>query len=370
MAPSQTANSRLKIHQIFRQEYKLVFCSVGVSFNRRNIGHCIILSYLAFRTGLIIFSVVPYSHSDIFSSISSIGTLAFPFITYLSLSGRLGELNKIIDEFLIQTRINPIVLSPLVQRIRSHNIVALVLMTIDWAAQLIIGFISLRQPDSWVLKSTLPFDFGLPEKIKILLVVILYMYNSIALGFICKTTSLYSCYIHILMSLRESVLSMMLTRTNIHHDHIIDSVDYLMDKFETSLSFLPFLWLFYCSGPGLCFILSHLNINHGSAANDLSTRIYFIVQTCNIIILLLVLYIISSWQEKMDSDVILFRRFLRSSRNDSLSPDVLERLSSVLTRRPTVWFIWPIDRSLILSSVGSAITFSTLFIQMKEQSDE
>ena len=361
--------TQLRVHEIFHPLFKFMFSSVGVSFEKRKVHHCIIIGYLVLKSIAVFIGcfLAQDSTFDIFSFISAAGSYLAPSMTYILVSYRLRRINDNIDVFLNQSRITLTRSSPVVRKMRNMNIISLILTALEWTAHLTLGYISLLPAKSWVVQSSLMFDFNVNRQIKLTLAYIIHVYTSLTLCYIAKTTFLYLSYLFLLMEIKSHLLDVIQTQRIADYDSLLNSLDALTDVFESSFSFMPFLWLLYCSGPGLCFILAHLKEKNPSHPHRLSTRIYLAVHVCNILILLLILFIISRWQEDMNSRVVACNRRIRSGICPPLCHRLQKRLAQVMARNTTVWFILPIDRCLILSYIGSAISFSTLFIQLKEQ---
>lgn len=246
------------------------------------------------------------------------------------------------------------------------NIIAIIVESVELSSPPIIGPLNSWQHNSWAVSSSLPFDFTDNRLIKLSLAYLLYSYSPNILCFITRSTSLYLSYFYLLTCINSEMSNILQKEKITHRQLLINLLEGLIDVFESLSSFMPFVWMLYCSGPGLCLLLSIINTPLSAAS---STRIYMVMHSCNIVILLLVLFIIGRLQKHMHATVVTCSRTIHG-RNRILSHQLQKRLDYVLKRRPSVWFIFLIDRSLILSYIGSAITFSTLLIQDPDDLNE
>lgn len=188
-----------------------------------------------------------------------------------------------------------------------------------------------------------------------------YFVDVVVFLYIPLSISLYLIFFKILMSLKLFILRGMnncsvcvaLTRLN--------SLEDLMVAFESHLSIVPLNWLFY----GLSACLIYILVNIHTLQLTLPIIVSFIFQMLALFELLLTLYIVSKWQEYVDTEVDAFLRLFIGSSTTQVTDKVLQRVEKVMKKRVTVWYIFPIDRSLILGYIGSAITFSTLYMQLE-----
>ena len=356
-------------HEIFHRSYKFIFACLGVSFQEKQLKHRLIQAFMIWRvmmTSPTIYAMFVHPSLGFFIMFTFSGTFLCPLTAYIILSRRLAKVNHSIDAMFHLITIKAPVHHEIARTISKLIALAVIVISCDYLAQLGMGFLCLTQsPEgNWVFSRTKLINFALTEPIRPFVSYLFYLHDSLANCFISSTTSLYLIYYYLLIRIKRATLDTFNTRIIHNPDVLIDRLDEFIDTFESLFSFLPFIWLTYCSGPGLCFILDLIIT---SKQYDKSTSVLIVVHCFNMLALLSSLFVISYWQEGIERQEVLFSRQVALRGSRMFSQTSQEHFSRVLRRKVTVWFIVSIDRSLILAAIGSAITFSTLFIQLSSK---
>lgn len=218
---------------------------------------------------------------------------------------------------------------------------------------------------NWSVKRNFPLETPLGLFVESVISLIVYPYEALVVTYIPISTSIYIFFYASVISLKKVVIETLTSHTTCDRLRILNQLDDLIACFEDHLSLLPFNWLGFCLGPCLCYLLLFVGTSDAvllDSATEIFIQVY--IQIGNILITLLVLFVISKWQESVDKSVDDTLRSMETAITSPLHLHVINRAQRVLKRQVTTWFICSINRSLILSYIGSAITFSTLFIQL------
>ena len=357
----------LQFSETFSKPYKFIFACLGISFGKKKMIHWIVILILVFRAILnaITFIVLPGPQkSDLFSFVTSEAVFFCPAVMYAFIFTRVGRFNELLDKFFLVNRIAVNNSSALTRSIRKMNIASVVVIMTEYLAHITMGYLTTGDSNNWIVNQFVPIDLGLNPYVKLTLALSLFFFDAISMSFVPIMMSLYMSYNYSLDQFKISALNMINARQFHQLTNFVSSLDEIMDTFESYFSFIPFSCLLYCGGPNLCFILS--THEHGDDGLKSAAQVFLAISCFNILLLLSLLFISSFWQENIDKKIASINRKIAFTGEPQPTHQLQESLNA-LKRRPTIWFIFPIDRPLILSCIGSAITFSTLFIQLGKQ---
>ena len=87
--------------------------------------------------------------------------------------------------------------------------------------------------------------------------------------------------------------------------------------------------------------------------------------TCwNLVLVVVAFYLISKWQEDLDQAVESYAWRVEGAIQSVLHGRMVDTVKRVIKRKVTVWNTVPIERVLILSYLGSSLTFSVFLFQL------
>lgn len=368
-APKIEPKSGLKFHQFFSAPYKFILACQGISFQKSTLINRLVLSILVLRALInltAIFASSGLADYDLFSIVVTVTVYASSAVIGILLFTRVNKFNALMDTFYRINRIQVNESNTLVSCIRKLNIVSVLIISTEYFCHLAMGFVVHADSNNWVVKQFMPIKSGVNPNVRLIIAYGLFAFDALAMCFVPITMSLYQCFYYSLNHLKTEALNMIGTRQLGDLANFVFSLDEMMDTFESFFSFIPFSYLLYCGGPNLCFILTTHDSQVGKDDERTSALIFIAISYFNIFLVLSSLFICSLWQDKVDQKVASINRNIALTGEPRLTFQ-LQQILNVLRRRPTVWFIFSIDRQLILSCIGSAITFSTLFIQLGKQ---
>jgi hypothetical protein len=145
------------------------------------------------------------------------------------------------------------------------------------------------------------------------------------------------------------------------HDIICSVSDSLQD-FNDLFSVLPFLWLTNNFSAASAMVLYFLEDNVGSIRNYLFSMI-FTVNNLYVIITLIIVSVKQKQLEKLSTEI---QRLLAKTQTSEpvLLSSIISSLQSMSSTRMTVWPVFPLDTSLILSFMSNLMTFTVMFITL------
>lgn len=342
---------------------------LGFSFNSSpSYKQYLIFSLFALRLiTIIIFEIINATQekAKIVEFLSNTFIFLYPFIEFsyiFCIHWRLSlKLNKLILSFdLTRSQV-----AEMRRVLRATSILSLVVIIIQSITQFCIALPEFNKSRGWVVRRNFPVATCLGLQVESIISLSIYMYEAIVVTYIPLSTSLYIFYLTIIISLKQIVLNKIPSCTIDQVFNTLTQLDDTINFFEDHLSILPFNWLGFCLGPCLCYLLLFITSDAVLLENVIEISIQVYIQVCNILLTLIILFIISKWQELIEKSVDKVIQSLEPSISSSIHLRVIEKLNKVVKRPMTIWFICNINRSLILAYIGSAITFSTLFIQLQ-----
>lgn len=361
----------LSVDSILSKPFKTMLLAIGITFNAdikaRFLFYFCIFELIKHSIATIVGNYI--NRRSLIASSTDLSIHLIPLIVYIDLKLHLRNLNNNFNAFLAEfapcerhERIH------LVKTIRQLNSLCCVLIFVQYVSLYSVAIGSFERKRGWAVNLTIPIDLGLNRTVEIVIVIIACLHNTLVSNFIPITVSLYLFYLKLLLKCKIIILKHMNPRDDVFFMHRkLNALDDLTSSFEKILSVVPLTWLYYCIGPGLIFMysLAGLTSKNGSKRPGAEAICYLVYQINNMIITLASLLLISKWQEKTRDSVDSVTRKIKATAHLPIHFGLLCRIQEVMMRPVTVWLICPIDRSLIAAFCGSAITFSTLFIQLQ-----
>lgn len=328
----------------------------------------IFLTRIISTTSFEIFYTQNHLHVKFVEFVVNLGIFLFPLVgfTYNYLFS--NRMNQQIGLVLNGLRISGDELKPLYPLIRKLSLLWTLYCFILFVLNLLNGFSVFTNDNSWVIGKTFFVGVAVNPKIKRVVSVIVYVYEIIITNYIVLSLSLYLCYVRFLFFVKTLVLDN-ISRMN-HQTGIIylNRLDDLVDVFESFMSFLPFSWLSSCMVADATYIVTMFSPDSRLNENLYERTFACTYHSLNFFITISGLFTICKWQESVDRSVKLFTRSLQQPVYSQMNLLLIDRINEVVKRPVTVWSICPIDRSIILGYIGSTITFSTLFMQIQQNS--
>lgn len=289
----------------------------------------------------------------------------YPFVEFTYLFFIHTRLSLQLHTFYMSFDCTQVQVAQMKGRLQRTSVTCFVIIIIQVITQFCLPLPEFTRSRGWMVKRTFPTPTRFGLLCESLISITVYCYEAIVVTYIPLSASLYMFYLTLIMCLKGIALERVSSCTVDGVLQMCDQLDDVMDCFEEHLSILPFNWLGFCLGPCLCYLLLFVTSEAVLLHNVAEIAIQVYIQTCNILLTLFSLFIISKWQEALDKSVDKMTRSLERSVCSPIQLRLLDRLEKVFKRSVTIWFICPINRSLILAYIGSAITFSTLFIQLQ-----
>ena len=316
---------------------------------------------------IVIFEIVSAVHykAQVVEFLSNTSIFLYPFVEFSYLFCIHSRLSLKLNRFVLSFNLTHSKAVRVQSLLRKTSIVSLVIIIIQSITQFFIALPEFMKSRGWMVGRNFPVATTLGFQVESIISLTIYTYEAVVVTYIPLSASLYIFYLTIIMCLKQIAVEQIPSCTIDEALKILAQLDDSIDCFEDHLSILPFNWLGFCLGPGLCYLLLFITSNAVLLENTIEISIQVYIQICNIILTLIVLFIISKWQEVIEKSVDKVTRSLERAVTSSLHLRVLERVEKVVKRPVTIWFICHINRSLILAYIGSAITFSTLFIQLQ-----
>lgn len=292
---------------------------------------------------------------------STLTVFLCPILEFVYLFFNINKLSYVFDLFFERHHIDDVHFEGYIRSTRRLNSLMCGIICFSWSILMASCLTDSITPNNWVVFRVFFRLLDLGPLANNIIAYLLLCFELLGFILIPMSTSIYLTYFNILHSTRLYVLQTLKKCSPNDALYCLNSLEDLIYVFESILSLLPLHWLFYGLFSCLIFVLS----NPYMLDDHLTSIVYFCFQLAVILFILTSLLIISRKQEEVDVKVASFlKNFIGTAKTRS-TKEILARIEKVLTKRVTVWHIFPIDRSLILSYIGSAITFSTLFIQIR-----
>lgn len=286
----------------------------------------------------------------------------FPLIEFISLASRLPRFNHRFEIYARQ--LNMRVTDELINCVRRLNWLCVFFIVIQFSLTAGMTLTLFGEPRNWMVKRTFPVETPLGPLVENIIGHLSIVYETFVKNYIPLSVSLYLCYYRILIGIKRKVLSHITHSTSCEciHERMKELNDFI-NLYEATFSILPLAWLTYSIGPGLSYALYFL-LKSGNWAFSLRKIAFFFRVLWNFTAVLLALYFIGLWQGNIDKDADSLVWDVEMSIRSTFQSRTLDRVTCVMRRKVTVWETCPIDKMLILSFIGSALTFSVFFLQL------
>lgn len=233
-----------------------------------------------------------------------------------------------------------------------------------------IGLSVLKDEQSWVYERLFLTKLNIYFNLKSVIASLMYLYETFITNYIPLSVGFYICLFKCFIYYKKSLLKS-IEKTNVTENEFSYKLHQLNNTivlFDSICSFLPFNWLLYCLAVGSIYALSLLVDGSDSTKSNVYTY-YFILSFCfnSFFILIVSLIYIINQQEEFEE---LFIPVLRKKERQAVTTGhiiLVDRMKYLFTKQVPVWSICSINRSLIMTYIGSCVTFSTLFIQIQQQ---
>lgn len=355
----------LTVKRIFNGFFKLIYFMTGQSFGVRSKYLIVLIVFVIKITSSVIIKIYFNSvkQKALISFVTDSSMDMIPLIEFTYLHFNLKHLNKAFKEFYSEFHINSIENRAFITSTRRFNCVCVIIIFIMFCLSFTVGLSTLENDRGWVVTQLFPIEVGLNATVEIVIAFTVYVYQAFISNYIILSTCFYLCYLKILLNCKEILLRNINSPSRLSLYGKLNLMDDLQSTFEDTLSFTPLLWSYYGIGPCLLFLLGFSsNTEKGVTYEDQAFLVY---GTLNVLITLISLFFISKWQEAFEGTLDKVVLNLEETANSPLQITYIRRIESILGKQVTLFLIFPIDRSLILGYIGSAITFSTLFLQFK-----
>lgn len=363
-----SADEDLKPATVFRPCFKLIYAVLGITCNSTRSKLNNIFRFLVILRMITVIAIS--SHNNFGRKIRLIEFLVdsgvdfYPLVEFVYLSIALTRLNREFETFSDRLAIKITHLSSVIECVRQQNARLIIYIAVTFMFCLGDIFSMIHVPRNWLVRHTFPVPTSLGSLTETIIGYLIALFECMIKNYIPLSASLYLCYYKLLLSIKEKVLHNISSSTT--HKSIYEQLrelDCFVDTFESVLSILPLNWLSYNVGPGLCYIQS---ITYYGDEEMIPLQItIFVALTCiNFIFIIVILYVINKWQEQFDEKVNSFSWAIEENLPSLTNFRLIDRVEKIMKRRATVWHTFPIERSLILSYIGSALTFSVFFAKM------
>lgn len=363
---SDVEEKMLRSSDFFFPGFELFYKIIGISSSGRK-GWKMTLLYLFFnfRVACGLFNeardTLAHSGSSKYQMVVSIVMIyLIPGIEFFHLFFKLRELRSHFDGFLETFYIERTQCDVHYRSVRRVTLICLIGNLFRLILNLMIPIPDIKSGKDWLVDNTF---FGLLTLGKVgdlLIAYPIFLIECFALIYVPLSTSLYLGYAKLLFSMKLIVLKR-LNRCSMSEIYSrMHTVEDLQDSFESILSICSLNWLIY-GLPG-CLVYLIWTFNNGGISSSI---LLSIIETYDFILTIVTLFFISKWQEEVDASVDCYLRTYEGKVSNYSIDRTSSKIQTTMKKRVTVWHIFPIDRSLILGYMGSAITFTTLLMQIK-----
>lgn len=351
--------------------FKFIYCLVGISLKSPKILPARIMFLIFITRILFTFSYEMYltiaTNVKMLEFFANICFFIVPITEFTYLYISFDKLNKNFNQYGENLSFNPGEYKKFINSFRKVQLSCMALILFQYSINFSIGVAVFQLDNSWIVRKIIPVKTNINPVIEKTLGLSSYAFESFTVNYIPLSISLYLCCFRMMLFFKESALKKVFSSNHQSLGFDLNKLDDLIDSFEAIMSVMPFNWLAYCLSTGIWTILIFLTPNATLGMNYSERQIAIVYQSINILMVLATLFVISKWQENMDETVKSFTRIFED-RIYSVHFRLIDRINEVLKRKVTVWLICPIDRSLIMTYIGSTITFSTLFMQFQQNS--
>lgn len=355
----------LTLESVFSKSFKLLFSLFGISFGgKRSVKSYLFFFFYFFKR---LFESYAYLISHIerkqnFFAIASEQCLAlFPILELSYIFFNLPRLNGLLDEYFVRNNLLKLQCVRFVRSSRMRTLFASLAICIMYIVIVTIAFTAVpieKMSQEELVRRHIPFGIRFGGKFDWIVVMLCFAHEQITFLYIPISSSLYLAYFFILMHLKKTVVTMINPSRVETLLQQLDELEEIQVALDSTLSIMPLDWLAYGIGAGLVYILI-VSSQWGDGVVSIVIPLYHSV---NILLIVVCLFVISKEQEKIESSI----DFLKKATWRRFNPSAAVRVREVINHRVTVCNIFPIDRSLILAYIGSAITFSTLIMQISK----
>lgn len=358
---------QLSSHSFYLSMFEKIYHIIGISFySKRGVKMNLLYLFFIYRVISAMIANVHFalglnSSSMYKTLISNQIMFTIPALEYLYLILNLCKLTSSIDCFMSNLNINISDSRAYIANVRRMSLFCAIAIIVRLTIQMIPAVRAFNETNNFMVQRA--FLQSLPHIVASTLGFIMYSIEDFSMSFIFLSTSIYLIFFKILISIKLILLKKM-NQCNISSVlWQLDRLEDLSTMFDSILSPLPFDWMNFCLSGSLVIVLSVYKVLPSSV--DLT--VYYVAQAVDICITLISLFLICKWQEHLDFEVDRVLRPWQSASTNYQTDKILKRIKAVMKTRVTVWHIFNIDRSLILAYIGSAVTFSTLFMQIDMQ---
>lgn len=357
----------LTTSRVFNRFTQVMFILIGVHVGRTRCS-CAYIIFTLTTIFVTIFSV--YNNwtrgTPIILTAAKASFHFIPLMEFTRLHFTLDKLNVAVDLFFHDFDVQVIMSSLFLRKVKKFHISLTVAILVQQFLLFSSSIASLMQGRPWIIQQFLQVDFGV-NLFYDTVSCILYVYQAFIENYIALSVSLYLSYLMIIIHCKELTLDMISSGRSLSHHQTLSKLDDLMNVFEVSLSSLPLTWLFFGIGPGLIYTVKILLVQVDGYGLIAPRQKFFFscYQVGSIIFNLGSFFLVSKWQENVNQKVAHYIGQLEERAKLPEHYGLIHRMERVLCRSATVASVYPIDRSLIIAYIGSAITFTTLILQLQ-----
>ena len=382
--PTSSNESTKEKHQIksnkpliYSYYYILIYYMLSIPLNgQRSKWSRIAITFIIIKLSFNImyeihFEITSIHKYQVLMFISMLALQAFPLIDIFLLHRMSygGQINKLICTF--QNEILSSSNFHMIQTVIRTSKLIVLIIAIQWFNTFLYAYFGIEESSNWIYERTVPIP-GLNNIIRTILLVIVFAYESLFTSYIGISVGFYICLFQCFMIYKKCMLnrlentSLKSREFSLHLNEINDAIL----SYESIVTILPFNWMVYSMIDGSFFLLSvileGLDAN-GIVAKGAGLPLTIVYCAFLIVVVISTLFYISYVQEIFVDSVIITMRKIEIEAATAEHLLLLDRMKELLTKPVSVWTICPINRSLILTYIGSCISFSTVFMQVQSQ---
>lgn len=359
---------------IFTFYFRLIYHLIGVNFAGRSKWSRVAISFVVMKLGINLIFEIKSSFVNHYSfmifvavmSLSGIPLIEFYLLHRICYREKMCKLIFIFQDEIFNSPSNLMIIKSIVRM----SILLSFVIVFQWMNVYSFVFFAVEDESksAWFFDRTLPLTSHFNYHLRCVLLCIVYLFESLITSYISLSVALYICLFRSFMSYKQCVLERMrqIELTNNIFGVNLNEISEVIDLYESIVAVSPFNWLVYCMASGSCFLLNLL-VQPYEAILGGSFGLYLTVAFClsSFIIVFVALCYITCLEEHFVHLVELSVREMQVQVATAGHLLLLERMKLVLTKPVTVGSICCIKRSLIVTYIGSCITFSTLFMQFQ-----
>ena len=359
-------------NSIFTSWFLVYLKIIGLSLSKRKtiINILLFCLFLIRWTSLLVFEVIyPISAGfKILEIFANLTIFIYPVYGFIHL---FINLNKFAQQFgqscrQISLWNSAVKTCSYVKNMHRSNTISLLMIFCQAILYYCTGMAVMYDTEPWVIRRTIPTRTSLAMTTERTIAMIVFIYEALIVNYVQISVAVYLSFHQCVMIFKRMVLERLPMCDRRCSLLLLNQLEEMMNIFESYLSLLPFNWLAYCISPSLCTLLSLAAKDHVSGNNRFEALTMTIHYSVSLATTLASLQVISRREERLKDEVNIFIRSMKENATRVRDLMMIERTTQVLLHPPTFWHICVIDRLTILTYIGSAITFSTLFFQLSK----